>query len=79
MQKESYCRQGQHEDSKRHGKLRAKNNRLAWGIHCVTRAVIAAQPSTQRQKTPLKGSVIGTITITMHSALGFRIFVFASY
>ena len=35
MQKEAYCRDGRHEESKRHGKLRTKYNRLAWGIHVL--------------------------------------------
>lgn len=36
LQEEAYCRRGEHEVSKKHGKLRTKYNRFAWGVHVLT-------------------------------------------
>ena len=36
LQRETYCRRGEHETSKKHGKLRTKYNRLAWGVHMLS-------------------------------------------
>lgn len=36
LQEEAYMRRGEHETSKKHGKLRTKYNRLAWGVHVLT-------------------------------------------
>ena len=36
LQQEAYLRDGQHEASKHHGKLRTKYNRLASSVHVLT-------------------------------------------
>ena len=37
LQEEAYCRRGEHEVSKKHGKLRTKYNRFAWGVQAYLR------------------------------------------
>ena len=58
MQKEAYCRDGRHEESKRRGKLRTKYNRLAWGVHVLNELYLCFLRHKEMPDFDMSGSLL---------------------